>query len=192
MPPRNRGGHFVPDGEEQHRRMAPKAAHLCLEIAADTTTEGAVVEKRDMLRPRQPDHESQTVTGCLVEQRLRGGCVQPNGIDPDTRHQCEVFGHPRGRRKLPTVAVGRERAIADTLDDPRFAGETDELADRGGAWARRVERCRGEALERDGRSGGGRSHRYAGHGYRHRINGGAQEHTARVQDRNRWRPGLSV
>ncbi len=73
--------------------MIGELGDLRSRFAADRSLQRAVVEKRDMLRPRQPHHDAQSVAGGLVEQIASRWRVRTNGVDAESRHEAEVFGN---------------------------------------------------------------------------------------------------
>lgn len=53
--------------------MVSETTHLLLEVPPDRPAEGAVVEEREVLGPREPDQDTEAVVGRLVEQCEGGG-----------------------------------------------------------------------------------------------------------------------
>jgi hypothetical protein len=116
---------------------------------ADAARELAVVEKRDVLRPGQPDHDAEPVARGFVEQVEARRCVRADRVDAERRHQPEVLGHALLRRKLVAPRIGRERAVRDALHEKPVAADLQKLSVRAGARVRRRSE-RGPFEFRDG------------------------------------------
>jgi hypothetical protein len=89
-------------------------------LAADLPLQPPVVEKGDVLRPRQSDHHPEPATRGLVEQVDARRCVGPNGVDAEIRHAAEVVGDLGGRGELVSLSVGCEGAVGDALHQESF------------------------------------------------------------------------
>ena len=82
-------------------------------------TQCAVVEKRDVLRPRHADHHLQPVPRGLVEQRLGGHGVGANRVDAGGGHQREVARDLCRGGKLAPSASGANVPYATPLTRKR-------------------------------------------------------------------------
>ena len=120
------GGISLPSANMSTGRMVREGAHLIEQLILDTTGLRPVVEKRDVLHPRQPDHDPQTVPLGRIQQIATGG-VDPHRVDAVRRHQTEVFVYPFERRKLIAVGVRREGAVRRALDEVTLSPKTQEL-----------------------------------------------------------------
>ena len=107
---------LVAERQDRDRRMAADRPHLRGEVAADGALQRVVVEKCDVLRPRQPDHDAQAAAGRFVEQIGVRRRVGADRIDAEIRHQAKVPRHLRQRRKLIARRVGREGAVGHAFD----------------------------------------------------------------------------
>ena len=72
--------------------MIGELANRSHHVALDLVPQAPIVEKRDVLRPRQSDHDAQAVPRRFVEQIAARGRVHADGVDAERRHQAEVFG----------------------------------------------------------------------------------------------------
>ena len=97
--------------------MAADRTHLRGDVAPDGPLQRVIVEKRHVLRPRQPDHDAKAVAGGFVEKIGVRRRVGSNGIDAEIRHQAEVPGHLLRRRKLIARRIGREGAVRHAFDE---------------------------------------------------------------------------
>src|SRR5262249_18279028 len=91
----------------------------------------AIVEKRDVLRPREPHHHPQPMPTRFVEEIASRSRVRADRVDAELRHQAEVVGHLGQRRKLVALRVGCEGAIRDTLDEVALVTDAKEFSVRG-------------------------------------------------------------
>ena len=73
VPPHDAGRDLVAEREQRDRRMAAELAHPRDRLPPDVLLQPAIVEKRDMLRPRQPDHDAKPLGRGRVEQVAAGG-----------------------------------------------------------------------------------------------------------------------
>ena len=104
------------------------------QLAADGALQRAVVEKRDVLRPRQPDRDAQPcLRGCVEQIASRSG-VGADRVDAELRHLAEVGGH---LADLVALRVGRKRTVGDTFDEETLVPRLQELAVR-----READSCR--------------------------------------------------
>jgi hypothetical protein len=58
---------LVAEGKREHGRVIAELRDFLDEFAADFALQRSVVEKRHVLRPREPDHDAKAVTGRFVE-----------------------------------------------------------------------------------------------------------------------------
>ena len=98
------------------------------ELAPDLALERSVVEKRNVLRPGQADHDPQAMRLGFVEQVGPWGGVRADRVDAEIRHQAEVFGDAGARRKLIPVGIRRKSAVGDALDEEAVVAGAQELA----------------------------------------------------------------
>ncbi len=122
--------YLVAKGREQDSRVPCESAHLTGDFPADRLDEAAIVEERDMLRPRQSDHDAQAVLRRFVKQIDSGRRIRTNGVDAQTRHQPKVFGDALGGGELAAVGIGRERAVGHAFDDESLVADLQKLAVR--------------------------------------------------------------
>ena len=99
--------YLVAKSREQDGRVPCERAHLAGDFPPDRLDEAAIVEKRDMLRPRQSDHDAQAVLRRFVKQIDSRRRIRTNGVDAQTRHQAKVFGDALAGREL---VAARHRA----------------------------------------------------------------------------------
>ena len=114
---------LVSERESEHRRMIRELADLSDELPPDLATEPSVVKKGDVLRPRQPDHDPQSVPARLIEQVAPWSRVCAEGVEAEARHEPEVIGDLLASRELVPGGVGRERAIRHALDEKSFLAD---------------------------------------------------------------------
>ena len=122
---------LVAEGEREHGRVIAELSDFRDEFAADLALQRSIVEKRHVLRPREPDHDAKAAAGRFVEQVASGRGVRADSVDAELRHQAEVFGDLRRRRKLIAVVVGGERAVRHALDEIALAPDSEEFSVRG-------------------------------------------------------------
>ena len=92
VPAHDAGRNLVSEREGEHGRVIAELGDLGADLLPDLAPQRAVVEKRDVLRPRQPDHHAQAVACRFVEQlALRRG-VGADGVDAEVRHEPEILG----------------------------------------------------------------------------------------------------
>ena len=158
VPAHDAGRDLVSQREGEERRMITELAHPAGQLSADLPPQVPVVEKRDVLRPRQPDHDLQSAPPGLVEQFASRHRVGANGIQAKAGHQPEVFSDLRRGRELVAVRVRRERPIGDAFDKKartrlraaRFGAQAQELAvgcDSSGRRWRRLMARHGPGLD---------------------------------------------
>lgn len=97
--------------------MRCQLPHRLCGFEPDAVGNPPVVEKRDVLRPRQPDHDVQPVPRSLVEHVRGWRRVGSDRVDAGGRHQAEVVSDPMGFWKLRTGVVGGKRAVGDPLHE---------------------------------------------------------------------------
>ena len=73
VPTDDPGGDLVAQSEEERRGVLGEPAYGLDGVLFDASSEPCVVEKRDVLRPRQSDHHPETVLTGLVEEGGDGG-----------------------------------------------------------------------------------------------------------------------
>ena len=120
--------------------MIAKLADALEDVLPDRASEPPVIEKRDVLRPGEPDHDPQAVSRCLVDEFAARRRVQTNRVEPKARDQTEVFGDLPGGWKLVTLIVGCKRPVRDALHEESFVTGVQELPlgddARGRRWRR--------------------------------------------------------
>ena len=129
VPANDTGRDLVADRDEQGRRMAGQPTYLPDDLLAHRAGELAIVEKRDMLRPRNARRDVQSLPRRRIQQLVPRHGVGPYRVDAGPGHQREVLDDPRQRRKLIAVRVGRERAVRHALDQEALRPDLEELAD---------------------------------------------------------------
>ena len=108
--------------------MIAELADLRGDLAPDGPLQRAVVEKRDVLRPRQPDHDAQPVARGRVEQLAARRRVGADRVDAERGHQAEVGGDLLQRRELVAVRVGRERPVGHAFDEEALVAGAQKLS----------------------------------------------------------------
>ena len=94
------------------------------------------LEERDVVLPREPDHDPQCVVGGTIEQPAGRGRVDADGVDPVPRHRSEVVVDvPFGREEAPVV-VRCERAVRDATHVELLAASCEKLPRRHDTGAR--------------------------------------------------------
>src|SRR5262249_26794368 len=104
--------------------------HLCADVAQDVALQMSIVEKRDVLRPRDARHHAQAMLGRSVEQiRWRNG-VRADGVHARIDHQSEVAIDLITLGKLMTIVARREAAVRYPPYEPRLLTDDQELPSR--------------------------------------------------------------
>ena len=134
VPTHDAGGDLVADGREQHGGMAGHPPHLLRHPAPDLGRQPRVVEKGDVLRPRDPGDHPQVLPRRLVEHRLGRRGVGADGVDAGLAHPREVAGDGGRVRVLAAVRVRRERPVRHALDQEVPAPRRQELPGHGRRW----------------------------------------------------------
>ncbi len=127
VPADHAGRYFVAEREHEHGWMAAEVAHLRGQLAPDSLLQSTIVEEGDVLRPGEPDHHTQPVGRGFVEEPARRRCIGADCVDPEARHQAEVFGNLFGGRELMTIRVGREGPVRDAFDEESFVADAQEF-----------------------------------------------------------------
>ena len=83
---------LVAEREGEDGGMIAELADLRGDLAPDGALQRAVVEKRDVLRPRQPDHDAQALARGRVEQVAARRRIGADGVDAERGHLPEVGG----------------------------------------------------------------------------------------------------
>src|SRR5262249_44293264 len=108
MPANHAGRDLVSECEGEYRRVIAELPDFRRELAANVALQRAVVEKRDVLRPRQPDHDVEALGRRRVEQLAPWRGVGPDRIDAELGHLAEVGGDLLNRRgKTPPPLWGK-------------------------------------------------------------------------------------
>ena len=131
VPAHHPGRDFVAERKRQHCRMVPELGDLRGDLAANRPLQAAIVEKRDVLRPRHPDHDAQSVPRGFVEQIAVRRRVGADGVEAETRHQTEVFGDAGERGELVPLRIRREGAVRHTLHEEPVVPGAQKLSVRG-------------------------------------------------------------
>ena len=119
---------FIAEREHQHGRMVAELSHPRADLPTNAAFQAAIVEKRHVLRPREPDHDAQAVPGRLVQEIASRRRVRPDRVDAESRHLAEVLGDLWKSRKLVAVAVGRKRAVGDAFDEEALVAGAQKLS----------------------------------------------------------------
>ena len=119
---------LVAQREEERRGVRCNPAHGRDGVEFDASREPSVVEKWDVLRPRQSDHHAETVPEGRVEQGVRRRRVGAHRVDARGRHQSKVLLDALCRRKLRSLAVWSERAVGHSFDQDTTPVDLEELA----------------------------------------------------------------
>ncbi len=121
-------GDLVADRVAQHRGVPGACAHLRTHALLDRARAAAVVEKRDVLLPRQPDHHPQPVPLRRVQHSPRRRRVRADRVQPARAHVPEVpLHHSRGRVRL-SIRARPERAVGDAADPQLLPAHEQVLA----------------------------------------------------------------
>ena len=98
VPADDAGGISLPSANSEHGGVIAELANLARRSRVRIVAlQRAIVEKRDVLRPRQPDHDAQAVCARLRRAgRGAAACRRADRVDAELRHQAEVFGDLRG------------------------------------------------------------------------------------------------
>ena len=91
--------------------------HRVRRVVPDLSGELWVVKERDVLWPCEPHHHSQPVSQGDIEQLRRRHRVGADRVDSGSRHQHEILIYPLEGGELMAIAIGREGAIGDPLDE---------------------------------------------------------------------------
>ena len=139
VPTDDPGGDLVAQSEEERRGVFREPAHGRDGVVFDASSEPCVVEKWDVLRPRQTDHHPETVPKGLVEQPGRRRRVGAHRVDARGRHQRKILCDALYRGKLRSLAVWSERAVGHSFDQDTTPVDLQKLAVHvstagGGAW----------------------------------------------------------
>ena len=121
MPPDDRRGDFVTQGEQKRRGVCRQPAHHFFDVPANLPLKSVVVEKGDVFRPRNAHEDPQPMPTRLVHQRLIRNRVGSNGVDTHGRHRFEIFRDTVRWGKLTAGIIGRERAIRHPADQRSFS-----------------------------------------------------------------------
>jgi len=127
VPADDPGRNLVAQREKERRRVLGDAPDGRDGVVSDASSEPSVVEKRDVLWPREPDHHVETVSKGRVEQHRRRWRVGAHRIDTDGRHQRKVLLDALRRRELRSLAVRSERAVGHALDQDTTPADFQEL-----------------------------------------------------------------
>ena len=115
VPSHDRRGNLVAQGEHQHRGMMAKLPHSLSDVLANAAGGLRLIQKRDVLRPWNANHEAQAGAGRLVEDRLIGDGIGANRVDAVAPHQCEIGAHLLQGRELLILGIGRKRPVRHSL-----------------------------------------------------------------------------
>ena len=80
-----------------------------------------------MLRPRQPDHDPQPLSGRRIEQLAPGRRIRSDRVDAEAGHLPEVGGDLLQRGELIALRVGRKCPVGDALDEEAFIAGAQEF-----------------------------------------------------------------
>src|ERR1700731_1981045 len=108
--------------------MAAAGAHAPCDRIADLGLDRGAVEKRDMLRPGQPDQHLEAGLLGGIEQPDRRHGEYPNGIDAGIAHQREIALDNLHFRELSAMAAGAEGTVRHALDEMLDIASKKELA----------------------------------------------------------------
>ena len=120
MPADHAGGDLVAQREGEHRGMVAKLGHLLDQLPPDGLLQRPFVEERDVLRPRQADHDPQPLGGRRIEQLAPGRRIRSDRVDAEAGHLPEVGGDLLQRGELIPLCVGRKCPVGDALDEEAF------------------------------------------------------------------------
>ncbi len=103
--------------------MIAELGDLRADVAADPAHQRAIVEERDVLRPRQSHHDPQTLARRGVEQLAARRRIGADGVDAERGHLAEVGRDLFEGWELVALSVGREGSVGDALDEETVAGK---------------------------------------------------------------------
>ena len=116
VPAHDSRGNLVAQREKQRRGVGRDLAHRSDRVAYDVSSELSVVEKWDVLRPRQSDHHPEAVPERGVEQGRGRRRVRAHRVDACGRHQDKVLLGSLCRSELRPVGIRSEGAVGHSLD----------------------------------------------------------------------------
>src|SRR5262249_18572526 len=105
VPADDAGRNLVAKREHEHGRVIRQFGDTSDDLAFNVVPKPAVIEKCNMLRPGQPDHDPQSVASSRIQQvpvRLR---IDANRVDAEFRYKTEVFRDLVEAGKLVTRTV---------------------------------------------------------------------------------------
>ena len=133
MPADDAGWNLVAKGNQQDGRVRCQLAHQPHDVTPDAATQSSIVEERDVLRPRQPDHHPQAAASRLVQKITTRRGVETDGIQAEVCYLLKVLGDLAIRRVLIPVCPRRKGSVRDALDKEPPVLDTQKLPIGGGA-----------------------------------------------------------
>ncbi len=165
VPADDRRRNLVSDCIRQQRRMVGARPHPVAHPLDDLRRTLAVVQKRDVLLPRQPHHYPQPLLGRHIHQPTWWNCVNPHGIDPRFSHQRKIAQNLRLPMILRPIRLGTKGTVSHPANVEFLVADEQEFARHPRALrAERLSRRRTRLQSRIARRYRGRKH---GHGGTH-------------------------
>jgi hypothetical protein len=127
MPAHDSRRNLVAERKHQDRWVTTQLRDRGDDALPDTALRLGVIEERDMLRPRDPDHDAQTGARSLVENRAAGYSVGANRVDGVRAHQRKIFDDLLQRREVFAFCVGCKRSVRDALRYVLFPSDKQKL-----------------------------------------------------------------
>ena len=131
VPPDDAWRNLVAEREREDCRMVGEFGHAGDNVAPDASREAPVVEKSDVLEPRQAHHDAKAVPRRFVEQVAPRRRIRADGVDAEGRHHPEVFGDALRTGELVAVCVRRKRSVRDAFDEKALAPGAQKFPVRG-------------------------------------------------------------
>src|SRR6266849_4240064 len=128
MPPNDRGRDLLPHAVHQDGRVAPAGCHAFFNLAQHLFSDARLLQETDVLHPWHECDDSEVILLGLIQEGNRGNCVCQDRIDPSRAHEHKILLHVSGLRELVPLAIGREGAIGDSLDEELVVAQEQKFA----------------------------------------------------------------
>ncbi len=116
-PAHHGGGDFVADEVAEDRRMALVTRDALADRLDHLRANAAIVEKLDVLGPRNGDERAQTRLLQRVEKPARRHVINAQRVHSQFAHLRQILLHAPGRADVVAVRIGAERAVGDPLEE---------------------------------------------------------------------------
>lgn len=121
-------GNLVADGVSENRWVANNGANFVDESVLDRGHPPLVIEERDVLFPRQADHDVKPMSVGKIEEPAGRDGVNPQRVKLRGAHGGKVALDYPCVGKIKAVSVGLERAVGHTPQQKLFTANGQELA----------------------------------------------------------------